>query len=358
MKLRLPIVIGSALLACAGAILHCSSDDPPAAQQDAGKDTSTTIDSGGIVDSAPDNTSPADSGADAAVRSFIDVPGGDPASVYWDGAESALYIADNLNNKIWRWTEAGGLASFATTADPLGALDGGGTLVGQIQRLSDKTLVVMRFGKPGNPGGYGGIVFVRPDGGTDVVPNLSPNRKRLGLGVGPGDALYGSYFVGVPDSGGQQQGGVTRVDLGAGETEVAPGFKKIIGVLVVGSDVLVADQFGDAIYKLPLAALQSGAYADGGPDGGYTVLAALPRPDQICVGPNGSIFTGQFQAAPDSSAPLAVRQIAADGSVSVFAQDPLVTKPSGVAYDPVKRRLFVADSGNPAKKGVHVLPVP
>jgi hypothetical protein len=36
----------------------------------------------------------------------------------------------------------------------------------------------------------------------------------------------------------------------------------------------------------------------------------------------------------------------------------LPDKPSGVAYDPIQRRLFVADAGNIMRYGVLVFPVP
>jgi sugar lactone lactonase YvrE len=76
------------------------------------------------------------------------------------------------------------------------------------------------------------------------------------------------------------------------------------------------------------------------------------------VGPDGSLFTGQFSPAADSTDTVAIRQVHADGSVTRFIADPYVAKPSGVAYDPVQRRLFVADAGNIMRYGVLVFPVP
>jgi hypothetical protein len=84
-------------------------------------------------------------------------------------------------------------------------------------------------------------------------------------------------------------------------------------------------------------------------------------PDQLCAGPDGSIFSAQFKAVPGSSEAVAVRQIHADGSVTSFVAAPAVARPSGVAYDPEEHRLFVADSGDDAhnvtQKGVHIFPV-
>jgi sugar lactone lactonase YvrE len=317
----------------------------------AGCSGSNATDVGASNDAMPDGGTQgqdAASGPDTGPQ-LIAFTQGQPASLYWDDTNQTLYIADDDNNQIWTWTDQAGLQKLTTTADPLGAADAGAALVGQIQKLSNGSLVVMRFGKPG--GGYGGIAYVDPDGGTNVVPNLDQKRQRLGLGVAPGDHMYGSYFMKAPDGGAGQVGALTTVDLQNGETDYATGFHKIIGVLPMNGTLYVADQPVNTIYALPL----NGAVPDGGP---YTVFATLPVPDQMCEGPNGTIFTGQFQAAAGSSDPIAVRQIFPDGHVVLFAKDPDVTKPSGVAYDPTHKRLFVADSGNSAKIGVKIFPVP
>lgn len=146
------------------------------------------------------------------------------------------------------------------------------------------------------------------------------------------------------------QGAVTTVDLVDGETDYASGFGKIVGVLVANGQIYVSDQTAGCIFALPL---------DGGvPEAGsYPVLATLPVPDQLSVGPDNTLFSGQFQAGPDSSAPIAVRQIWPDGGVSIFKSDPDVGKPSGLAYDSARRRLFVADSTT-LQNGIHIFSVP
>lgn len=283
---------------------------------------------------------------------------GEPAAVTWDATARTLYVADNERNQVWSWTDGDGLKKLATLPDPLDAQAARATLVGQIVRLPDGTLIVARFGKPG--GGFGGIAWVRPTtagtggasgaGGTSgVVPNLDAARKRIGLAAAPDGRLFGSYFVGM--SGGGQMGAVTRVDLNTGETDFAPGFRKVVGLAVIGHSLFVSDQLADAIYELPLTGTLPA------PDA-YKVVARLPRPDQLAAGPDGSLFTGQFQAAPGSSQPLAVRQVLRDGTVRVIASDPDVTRPSGVAYDAEGKRLFVANGGNPAQRFVRIFPLP
>ena len=94
------------------------------------------------------------------------------------------------------------------------------------------------------------------------------------------------------------------------------------------------------------------------PRGGFVSrLATLPVRDQLSVGPDNTLFSGQFQAGPDSSAPIAVRQIWPDGGVSIFKSYPDVGKPSGLAYDSARRRLFVADSTT-LQNGIHIFSVP
>lgn len=284
--------------------------------------------------------------AEESVLATIPFPEGEPAGLLWHAASSTLYIADNENNQVWWWSDAGGLARFATTADPSGALRvENATNVGQIARRSDGTLLIARFGKPG--GGYAGLAYLEPgSNASSMVPGLDDSRKRLGVDVTADGRIFGSYFQGMGGSS-----AVTQVDLHGGETDFATGFKKIVGVLVVDKTLYVSDQRADAIYALPLD----------GPlpqPGQYRVFASLPRPDQICAGPEGTLFTGQFQAAPGSSDPISVRQIMADGAVRIFASDPDVSRPTGVAYDPAGRRLFVANGGNPAQRFIRVFRVP
>ncbi|MEY2936447.1 MAG: hypothetical protein RL033_7196 [Pseudomonadota bacterium] len=288
------------------------------------------------------------SASPAAEARFITFDEGEPASVYWSNARSALYVADNQNNQIWKWTEVGGLEKHATTLASDGELEAGATLVGQLVELDDGTLVVTRFGQPG--GGFSAIAWLRPDGSSGLVPGLNENVKRLGVAQAPDGTIYGTYFGRNP-SGMGQVGTLTRVDLEAGETVIAEGFGKLIGLAIVGDDLFVSDQSSGILYDAPLAALPARAED-------WNVFARLPVPDQVCAGPGGTIFSGQFQAAPDSSDPVAIRQIQADGSVTKFAQDPDVAKPSGVAYDPTARRLFATDTGNVTQIGVHIFPVP
>ncbi len=300
------------------------------------QDASVTVRDSGTQDATPD----------ASLDKFIPMTEGQPASLWWDEATSTLYIADNQNNQVWTWTDSAGLSKYEATEPTAGELDAGATLVGQLVRQRDGTVVVARFGSP--RGAYAAIAYITSNGDTGLVPGVDPARHHLGLGLAPGDKLYGSYFAGTP--GGAMAGSVTKVDLQTGETDYATGFAKIVGVLVANGKIYVSDQGNSSIYVLPL----DGPVPDAG---GYTVLATFPVPDQICAGPSGVIFSGQFQAAANSTDPISVRKIEPDGTVALFRSDPVVGKPSGCAYDAVHRRLFVADSST-LLNGIHIFPVP
>jgi len=324
------------------------SKEVPLVQDVSGKDAAldVAIDATKLaLDTAP---------LDAAVTpdKFIAMAAGQPASLWWEASNATLYIADNQNNQVWTWTEAAGLAKYGTTAATPGEIDAGATLVGQLVRQSDGTVVVARFGSP--RGSFAAVSYILPDGGAGLVPGVDPGQHHLGLGLQAGDKLFGSYFGGTP--GGAMTGAVTRIDLQTGETIYAGGFAKIVGVLVANGKLYVSDQGNSTIFVLPLEGgpLDGGVY-DGGAS--YQALATLPVPDQICAGPDGTLFTGQFQAAPNSTAPISVRQIKPDGTVTLFRSDPDVGKPSGCAYDPARRRLFVADSST-LLNGVHIFVVP
>jgi len=295
-----------------------------------------------------DDDAPQSSAADAAVTTdFISLADSSPEATFWDSKKSLLYIADNKDNQIWSWTQSAGLTSLAKLPLPEGESSlPDNVSLGQAAVLEDGTVVVTRFGQPG--GGFGGIGYVTPDNQAKLVPGLDVKRRRLGVVAAPDGTLYGSYFTGGQ---GNLSGFLTKVDLAGGETEIADGFGKIVGLAIVNDNLYVSDQSNGQVLDAPLAALPPKAVD-------WHVTAKLAAPDVICPGPDGSLFSGQFQTAAGSTDPIAVRWIKADGSVEAFKADPEVSKPSGVSYDAQGRRLFVADSGNPAKIGVHIFSVP
>lgn len=286
----------------------------------------------------------------AVTTKFIAMQDGAPEDVLWDEESQTLFIFDNIGNRVWTWTDGNGLAGEprATCAPP----EGQSTLpenvtLGQADQLADGTLIVTRFGIPGGDAMYGGVVVVKPDGTSDLVPNVDPSLHRLGVAVTEDDVIY---VAGFAAAGGMPAGKITRVELDTGETLIADGFGKVVGLAIADDRLYISDQSGGKVLDAPLADLPEHATD-------WHTFAEIAAPDQICIGPRGSLFSGQFQAPMNSSDPIAVRRMSADGHVSIVAADPDVSKPSGVSYDPTHKRLFVADAGNVAHVGIHVFPV-
>lgn len=250
----------------------------------------------------------------------------DPNGLYWDAAAQTLYIADDDNNQILEWTDAGGVS----VATKLPAAAAGGPGLGQLVITADGTIFVPRFGG----GTAGDVVFVKKDGTMGVVPGLATDRRRIGLTVSADGTLFDSFFV---KPGADRIGTVARLDLQSGESDAITTLKKPVGVLAMGGDLYISDQDLGQILKAPI----------GNPTTN-SVLANLPSPDLLAPGPNGSLFTGGLDGG--------VRQIAASGAVTLF-QDGL-KQPRGVAFDAAARRLFIANhDGDPTDGTAHTLEI-
>jgi hypothetical protein len=284
--------------------LACSSTPPPA-QNDAGADAP--------VVSVPTNTSLA-----------ID---GDPNGLYWDDAASTLYVADDGNNRVLMYTDSGGLVKFAD----LPAAPASGPGLGQLIPLGDGSLLVTRFGY----GTTGDVVQVMPDATSTIIPNLDPTKRRIGLARADDGTIFDTYFE---KNGTGYVGAVASLTLAGVETDVVTGLQKPVGVLVIGPTFYADDQDTNELYTTPTAS-----------PGTLTELAQLPDADLLCVGPNGSIFSG----GADGN----VRQIDASANVTVFATG--FAGARGVAYDPTNKRLFIANHvGASGPNTIEVRPVP
>jgi hypothetical protein len=140
------------------------------------------------------------------------------------------------------------------------------------------------------------------------------------------------------------QGGISKVNLTSGESDVWLGLQKPYGVAVSATAIFAADQKQGAIFTIPLSNMD----VDGG---SATKLADLTAPDLMTIGAGGDLFVaGATQVSRVTSA----------GAVSAFAMESRATR--GVAYDSDHRRLFVSepdakfpDAGVMAI--LHILPV-
>ena len=237
---------------------------------------------------------------------------GDPNGLWWDAATETLYLADDDGNRILTWTDAGGFAS----AGALAAAPADGPGLGQVVRPPDGTLVVTRFGG----GTAGDVATLAPDGTAGVVSGLDPERRRLGLTVGPDGALYDSWYV--VDGAGVREGAIGKLDLSGAETPIVESLGKPVGVWATDGRLYFTDQeVGQLLSALP--------------DGSdlQVVAADLPEPDLLCGGPGDTLFTGGANGE--------VRQISLSGEVTLFA--PGFREVRGVAYDEKNTRLFLVD---------------
>jgi hypothetical protein len=258
---------------------------------------------------APDSgmPPPPDAGP-TATRTLELALDGDPNGVLWDATAQTLYIADNANNRILTWTEAGLGAPLALPPAPA---DGPG--LGQIALATDGTLLTTRFGY----GTSGAVLYARLNGDDGTVPSLDPLKRRIGI-VADGADLYDSYFV----LAGARVGAIAKLTLDGTEVDVMQGLSKPVGLLVQRGVLYAADQMAGEILKCTLPACS---------DKGH--FATLAAPDLLSAGPNGSFFSG----SPDGN----VYQISSDGSVQALSGT--FHQPRGTAYDAANKRLFIAD---------------
>jgi len=298
-------------------IAACSSS-PAATTTDAGSHSSSSsgsprTDAGDAHASASDAGARRDAGAVQRGPLSIATPSTDPNGVFWDASTSTLYIADNENDRVMTWTDAGGLKALVSLPGPTG------NEVGGIVMLTNGTLVVPEFGF----GTSGLVALVAPNGTASSVPGLDMTKRRLGIAVAPNGTLYDTYFNKV---NGTATGFVATLDVTAGtETDVITGLQKPVGVVVVGTTLYLSDQTAGEVYAAPLATPQS-----------YKALATNLSPDLLSAGPPGTIFSGSPTGV--------VYQIdTTTGTFNTLLTAGGTLEPRGTAYDAANKRLFVAE---------------
>jgi sugar lactone lactonase YvrE len=343
------VLVGSSVAAILACVACGSSSNNSSQSPDAGGHT----DGGGTADS-PSESSPGTDSGDAGYTTLqFDPTGtGSPDAIYWDNTKQVLYIVDDVNNQVWTYTDANGFQKYAQVPDNPALDDAGHTKLNGVTELADGTLVVTRFGY-----GVGGALYtVSPDGGTATVPGVPPSRKRIEVTVDPTTGnIYSDSFTG--GGGAAPAGEVETVNLATGTTAYATGFGKTVGLLVQSGSILVSDQTNNVIVAVPTDPSQ---LADGGAGlasgGAFATYANITAPDQLCAGPNGTVYTDEFQSSYDGGGPQ-VRQIWPDGGVTVPWPNIAFTSLDDVAYDSTNSRLFVVDSNGTTVRTIKILPV-
>ncbi|MBZ4330860.1 hypothetical protein [Corallococcus sp. AS-1-12] len=249
---------------------------------------------------------------------------GDPNGLWWDAESATLYMADDQNNRVLSYRDGEGITKVAD----LPAAPANGPGLGDLVRLPDGTLVVVRFGG----GTAGDVVYVRPDGTSAIVPNLPAVRRRIGITVTEDGQLYDGYFV---RNNNVNVGSVARLTLDGTETEVVGALQKPVGVLAVKDTLFISDQLAGKVYRTPLSAPSQ-----------LVAFATLNSPDLLAVGPHDTLLTGSRDGTV-----LSIRQT---GEVSVVAGG--FQEPHGLAWDAKNKRLFIADhDGTPEDGTNHTL---
>ncbi|RKH25107.1 hypothetical protein D7Y13_24250 [Corallococcus praedator] len=249
---------------------------------------------------------------------------GDPNGLWWDAESATLFMADDENNRVLRYRDGEGISLVADL--PSAPADGPG--LGALARLADGTLVVVRFGG----GTAGDVVYVRPDGTSAKVPNLPPERRRIGITVTADGQLLDGYFV---RNNNVNVGSVARLTLDGTEQEVVGALQKPVGVLAVGETLFISDQLAGKVYRAPLSNPSQ-----------LVPFATLPSPDLLATGPGDTLLTGSRDGT--------VLSIRPSGEVRVLAGG--FQQPHGIAYDAKNKRIFVADhDGDPSNGTTHTL---
>ncbi len=281
-----------------------------------------------------DAPKPLDAPADAPADVTMNLNGGANA-LLWDAASSTLYLTDDNNNKLLKWTDANGIQDVAMLPN-----ESAGNNPGGILKLADGSFLLANFGY----GTQGGFINVDATGTAANLTGFDATRKRIGIAQDSAGLLYSSYFTGNTANA---VGGVATVMLqsgGAGtETEVAgatttAGFKKIVGLVATPTALYASDSVNKTIWKISV------------PDYTVSMLATgLPTADLLMMMPNGDILTGGGAV---------ISRITQAGVVSALPNTGFETV-HGVAYDPVAHHLFVIDHsatvGTPDKLHIQYL---
>lgn len=289
---------------------------------------------------APVSSIDAPAGEDAATDADVDAPllvdapdlrgpttialTGEANSLYWDATSSTLYFTDRDTNSLMTYTDAAGVE----TAIAFPATTGGASL-GDIAKRPGGGGGMMGGFLVANEGfGQGGSIF-RVNGAATQVTNLTgldPVRRRMGLSVAPDGTVYDAYFTG--DAGNPQVGGVATVvitnNTSAAETEIAAGFKRVVGLVATNAAVYVSDQTDQKIYKITR------------PGNVVSELATVPTAGLLALMPNGDLLGGGDD----------LYRITPAGAVTTLISD--AEQVRGMAFDDINDRIFYIEHSNTA----------
>lgn len=268
---------------------------------------------------------------------------GQPNGAWWDVLNQILYISDETNNSLIRWTESGFLSNVSLPA--IAANLGG---LGQVVSLEDGQVLVTRFGY----GSAGTVLHVNAQGKSYATQGLDPVQRRIGITVDEQGQLFDCGFIRNAD--GSRTSIVNRLSLiansstlAAQETEVIRGTGKIVGCVANAGVLYLTDQDNNQVLFGIISELTRSVSLNS-----LKVLANVKQPDLLTVAHDGSLFMGGYNGT--------VYRVRLNGEVIEFAKG--FRQVRGVAYDKGRKRLFVLDrntdtSSTASPHLLHIIPV-
>ena len=242
----------------------------------------------------------------------------DPNGLAYDRHAVALYIADGYSGAI--------LCIEGDRQRRIATIDSGGVIgerIGGLAITPYGTLFVTRIGQ----GSAGGLFRVEQDGQTDQIGRLPTDVQRLGVTYDAREhALYTTQFR--SSVRGAHDGSIVMIDLVTGEpSTVLDGFAKPIGIVKLGSTLVVADARQRAVFRIELASGRAVRRLQ--------LAGDLGRPDSLCAYGVDSVLVTTYD---DDTQRGSLRRLWLDGRQRVIASG--TWHPRGVTTD--GERAFVS----------------
>ncbi|HEY4177314.1 MAG TPA: hypothetical protein VGM90_10795 [Kofleriaceae bacterium] len=241
----------------------------------------------------------------------------------WDAASKTLYLTDDKAHSLLSFDDAHACCT-ARRSLPAALVPDKGVSLGDMIKLDDGTILTTSFGF----GSDGTVFSIPPAGAPTKVPNLAPDKMRIGIARTNDGRYYEAYFSGKP-----HVGNVAQFDPASGkEVELIKDSKlhKLVGLVAMHDALFVAQQdkkdlTANAIFKVAV------------PSGEVTQVAAnLPSADALLILPNGDFLT---------SGTAGISRVTQEGTVTAVNLGGTFGEIYGIAYDDEMHRVFFIERG-------------
>jgi sugar lactone lactonase YvrE len=242
-----------------------------------------------------------------------------PNGLAYDALARSLFVADGYSGAILR-TDGYNQRRIATVDDG-GVV--GAERIGGIALTPYGTVFVTRIGY----GRAGTILRVEPDGQVEALERLPSQYWRLGVAYDAQEhTLYTTQFL--SSKHGAHDGEVVMIDLATREPSmILDGFSKPIGIVKLGSTLVVADARQRAVFRVELVRGRAVSRLQ--------LVADIGRPDSLCACGRDSVLVTSYDEDLQRGS---VRRMWLDGRTRGIASGSW--EPRGVATD--GERVFVS----------------